>query len=316
MISFIAPFYNTDASMFEGFVQSLKNQTCSDWELLLMNDGSSDTSALSFLDTLPSEKVRLFNLTHGGVSKSRNAGLQAAQGELIWFVDSDDMIASDAVEVIINEFLAHPDTELLVVGYYVQTHSGIKSVSSKLLGQFDPFEGFSSLCKLGDVVNGYPWTKVLNVSAIGKENIPLFNSHYTRYEDKLWAYQLLDIVEICRAIAHPCYTYMINPKGLSRASANLRELQESSYYAYQEILHLVEDKVGKSDLYYEALSFYFVVGFNDLARWAFVPRSSDPGRTEHKRRLLAIKEELDKHHIENKRYAWRKWLLKPLMLIT
>lgn len=93
-ISVIIPVYNTEKYL-DRCIQSIFNQTFTDFELLLINDGSTDRSGEICDEYAKRDKcIRVFHKENGGVSSARNLGLDEARGEWITFVDSDDYIAS------------------------------------------------------------------------------------------------------------------------------------------------------------------------------------------------------------------------------
>lgn len=98
MISVIVPCYNI-APYIESCVHSILNQTYSNLEILLVDDGSTDGTA-AVLDRLAAEdeKVHVIHQENGGVTRARLTGVAAANGEWIGFVDGDDMIEPDMYE--------------------------------------------------------------------------------------------------------------------------------------------------------------------------------------------------------------------------
>lgn len=92
IISIIVPVYNTEKYL-DKCIQSVLAQTYTNWELLLIDDGSTDSSG-AICDKYAAEdnRIRVFHKENGGVSSARNLGLDNAQGEWISFVDADDWI--------------------------------------------------------------------------------------------------------------------------------------------------------------------------------------------------------------------------------
>ena len=90
MISVIVPVYNTEKYL-NRCVDSVLSQTYTDFELLLVDDGSTDSSG-TICDSyaLQDERVRVFHQVNGGVSSARKLGLDNAQGEWVTLIDSDD----------------------------------------------------------------------------------------------------------------------------------------------------------------------------------------------------------------------------------
>lgn len=184
------------------------------------------------------------------------------------------------------------------------------------MGYFTPEDGFASLCMEGHIVNGYTWNKIYNIGRIGKQNIPEFDSKYTRFEDKIWNFKMMDIIKKGYAITDIFYIYNFNPTGLSRTKERRRELQNNSFQSYTYILNYIEQKIGKTDLYYESMAFFYVSCFNNLSEWLFIPKKHDCGREEHKRLLFDMHKTLKQHKIHNKRYSWRHHLTRLLLIFT
>ena len=98
LVSIIVPVYNTEGYL-EGCLDSLLSQTHRELDIILVDDGSTDSSG-SVCDGYAERdgRVRVFHLENGGVSRARNFGIENALGEYIIFVDSDDSLKPDAVE--------------------------------------------------------------------------------------------------------------------------------------------------------------------------------------------------------------------------
>lgn len=97
-ISIIIPVYNTEKYISE-CLDSIIMQSFSDWECILVNDGSTDNSrTICEKYAIKDKRFKVFNKENGGVSTARNAGLEKSTGEWITFVDSDDIIAPTFIE--------------------------------------------------------------------------------------------------------------------------------------------------------------------------------------------------------------------------
>ena len=101
-ISIIVPVYNVE-NYLERCVESILKQTYTNFELLLINDGSTDQSG-ELCDQLVSKNgnIKVFHLKNAGVSNARNVGIQNSTGEWITFVDGDDFITNDYLETLIS----------------------------------------------------------------------------------------------------------------------------------------------------------------------------------------------------------------------
>lgn len=102
-VSIIVPVYNKSKYLYQT-LKSIKNQTYSDYEVIIVNDGSTDSSrdiVLGFQKD--DDRIRLFDIPNRGVSNARNYGLTKARGEWIQFLDGDDIVVDDYLESVISE---------------------------------------------------------------------------------------------------------------------------------------------------------------------------------------------------------------------
>ncbi|NJP38923.1 glycosyltransferase family 2 protein [Alkalicoccus luteus] len=116
LISVIIPVYNVE-SYVDKCLKSVINQSYKNLEIIIVNDGSTDSSALICRKYLTIDKRIIFiNQKNKGLSSARNTGLNVAQGEFIGFVDSDDYIHSDMYLLLMNA-LRIEQADLAIGGY-------------------------------------------------------------------------------------------------------------------------------------------------------------------------------------------------------
>jgi glycosyltransferase involved in cell wall biosynthesis len=97
-ISIITPCYNAEPYIART-IQSVQNQTITDWEMIIVDDGSNDNSADIIKDFASKDaRIKLFQKENGGSASARNMGLALAQGEFIQFLDADDTIEPTKIE--------------------------------------------------------------------------------------------------------------------------------------------------------------------------------------------------------------------------
>ena len=99
-ITVILPVYNGEKYIRKA-VESVLNQTLNDFELIIVNDGSSDNT-LDIITSYSDNRIRIINQSNHGPGASRNSALDIAQGEYIMFLDSDDWFSEDAFEIAYN----------------------------------------------------------------------------------------------------------------------------------------------------------------------------------------------------------------------
>ena len=119
MISVIIPVYNSQATL-ERCINSVKNQTFTDWECVIVNDASTDSSWAE-IDRLTDGDGRFCLVdceTNQGFGLARNAGMMYARGDKLFFLDSDDYIDKDALEFLDKTAGAHPDAGVIFTPKY------------------------------------------------------------------------------------------------------------------------------------------------------------------------------------------------------
>lgn len=111
LVSVIVPVYNAE-NLIDFCVKSLLSQTFNDFEIILVDDGSTDNSGL-LCDQYQNidSRVRVFHKDNGGVSSARNFGIQKSKGEYIVFVDSDDYVENKYLEFLVNFKMEHKNIE-------------------------------------------------------------------------------------------------------------------------------------------------------------------------------------------------------------
>lgn len=115
LVSIIVPVYNVELYLNK-CVESIVHQTYDNLEIILVDDGSKDSSSL-ICDELKAKDKRIVVLhnINGGLSNARNSGLKIARGDYIGFVDSDDYIDEDMIEKMVEEF-SNPSVDLVSCG--------------------------------------------------------------------------------------------------------------------------------------------------------------------------------------------------------
>ena len=120
-ISFIVPVYNMER-LLPRALRSLRAQTLTDFEAILINDGSKDGSAALCAQAAAEDaRFRFIDQPNGGVATARNAGLDAARGEYIFFLDPDDWVEPDAAEVLYHA-ARNADADCVEFGLYLDSY--------------------------------------------------------------------------------------------------------------------------------------------------------------------------------------------------
>lgn len=107
LVSIIMPTYNAEPYITEA-VDSVLAQTYTNWELLLVNDGSTDGTA-ALIERFTDPRIRKFAKENGGIGSARNLAISHMRGEYLCFCDSDDKLPPNSIEARLNALLADPE---------------------------------------------------------------------------------------------------------------------------------------------------------------------------------------------------------------
>ncbi len=107
LISVIIPAYNSESTI-QATLESVFNQTFSDFEVILINDGSTDRT-VDILGQISDSRAKVFYYPNSGVAVSRNRGISHASGEFISFLDADDLWTPDKLEAQLQALITHPE---------------------------------------------------------------------------------------------------------------------------------------------------------------------------------------------------------------
>ncbi len=135
-LTVIIPAYNC-AGYIEETLASVFNQTRKPYEILVVNDGSTDNTA-DVVSKYPA--VRLINKTNQGPSETRNRGIQESSGNWIAFLDSDDMWHPEKIEKVEQYIAANPQTDMISTAFYIGNEESWKKITPRRL--YNPRDSF------------------------------------------------------------------------------------------------------------------------------------------------------------------------------
>ena len=117
LISVIIPLYNKEESIKET-IDSVLNQNFNDFELLVIDDGSTDNS-INIIKGIADERIKIFSKSNGGVSDARNFGIKNSSGEFIFFLDADDLLLESCLEVFENLTNKYQEISFFVANFKI-----------------------------------------------------------------------------------------------------------------------------------------------------------------------------------------------------
>lgn len=117
-LSIIIPLYNKERTI-HSTLQSVLSQSFSDFELLIINDGSTDKS-VERIQNIKDDRIRIISKQNGGPSSARNVGIQEACGEYAYFLDADDRLVPDALQTISDTVRANSSYKAFSFNFYIK----------------------------------------------------------------------------------------------------------------------------------------------------------------------------------------------------
>lgn len=222
-ISIIVPIYNSKEYL-PRCVDSVRNQDFADWELILVDDGSTDGSG-ALADTYRRDNIKVLHKENGGAASARQAGLQTASGEYVWFVDSDDAIEEDALSDICDE-LQDSHADILRFGYKIQNENRWRSELPPYRDGVYTAEALNSI--MHEVLRYRTrilFTQCVQVFRRGLlEGIPFVSERTVMEEDKLFC--ILAAFRACSVQYLNDYLYLYYKRSNSLSTAHKPILQK------------------------------------------------------------------------------------------
>lgn len=223
LISVIVPIYKVEAYL-NRCIQSILNQTWTDFELILIDDGSPDRCP-DICDWWKEKdkRITVIHKENGGLSDARNAGLKVAVGEFIVFVDSDDWVEPDYLQVLM-ESLRESNCDIVECGI-IQTQGESDSSRKRTeekenkVALFQTEQALEQLIKDGSF-HQYVWNKLYRRSVM--DGI-LFEKGKTN-EDEFWIYQVFGNAERIGRIEKPLYYYFQRDTSIMGTGYSTRRL--------------------------------------------------------------------------------------------
>ena len=244
MISVIVPIYNAEKYL-KTTIGSILAQTYKDFELLLVDDGSTDNSLQACMEfSKRDSRVRVLHKANGGVSSARNYGLQNAKGEYVTFCDNDDYFYPDYLEVMAREIKGY---DSIVCNYAQCNRSEMQEYISKKKEK-PPYsieikkeEDFPRLWPaFDDTCIGQIWRQMYKMSII-KGNKICFDG--LGYEDSLFTYGYYLHVKSAKRISYTGYIHITSD---SSQSLSHKIILETPRLKWLERLH--EDFIHKHNI--------------------------------------------------------------------
>ena len=244
-VSVIVPVYNAE-SYIGPCLESLVNQTLDDVEIIIVNDGSTDSTVKKVEKYIKNHSnIKLFNKENGGQSSARNYGLKYAKGEYISFIDGDDYIELDMLSKLYNRCKKDKlDICLCAINYVYDTH--VEKYYPFLKEKITPNEYI--------ITNPCPWNKLYKHELLKKNHFAfpegiIYEDYSVIPRIGLWTDKIGYINECL-------YNYIIH----DNSTMNIKKYNTkiNSIFLASELLYDYFDKSGNLKKYYSELEHLFI----------------------------------------------------------
>lgn len=246
-LSIIVPVYNAERYLKQ-CLTSIQNQSFSDYECLLIDDGSTDSSGVicdSFV--VSNNKFKVRHIKNNGVSAARNLGLSIATGEFVTFVDSDDFIHKNTYSEVFKSFSENNSAEICCFNlcYYYNEN---KTVSYTFHNKTEKKNFISYPVYMNSVCN-----KVIKKDLFIKNQIQ-FNTTITVSEDLLAVFKLIVLSNKTIYLNECFYYYRVHPDSTINSPLSQKKINDT-FYVSQELFNFCKEKnIYK---YYKRTLYYF-----------------------------------------------------------
>ncbi|CUQ11676.1 Hyaluronan synthase [Turicibacter sanguinis] len=222
-VSIIVPIYNVEKRIHK-CIESIINQTYGNLEIILVNDGSSDNCPfICNMYEIKDDRVTVIHKQNGGLSSARNAGLNIATGDYICFIDGDDYINSNMIEILVNHAIkenadiVHCDFEC------IDEEGKVLHIKNRGYNNKKYFDGYETIC--GYVkkykVKVVAWNKLYKRELF--DNLR-FDEGYV-YEDELIFPKLISRSKRNIILNKKLYYYVYSPQGITKSKLNINKIK-------------------------------------------------------------------------------------------
>lgn len=221
------PVYGTEATVARA-IESVRSQTFTDFELLIINDHSKDNArevVMDYLRKFPDSRIRFIeNETNRGLAYTRNRGIDLARGRWLAFLDSDDTYKINFLETMLRNV---EKVDVVIAGHELVYQDGTRRYRQPgVLGTYSQKQ--AQLAALKFQLPPFVWDKIFRRSAVGDLRFP----EISRFEDAGFCISMMARVKKLRVIRDSIYEYSVNANSITWGSAPPPIAESFKYRAY------------------------------------------------------------------------------------
>jgi len=223
LISIVIPIYNVEEYLVD-CLSSVKDQTYTNFEAIVVNDGTTDSSAEITEEVIRGDtRFRMIHQKNKGLAGARNTGLKEAKGEFLFYLDSDDVLTKIALELLVNAAIEYQADVVQGNFYYdYPDYLLLNKQQKEGVAVYNREEAMWALLEHKTVLN-FAWGKLIRIDLAQKHTFP----EGKQLEDTFWKYKIIHDVETYVALKQPVLYYLQRESSISSAFAiwNLDQLE-------------------------------------------------------------------------------------------
>ena len=241
-ISVVIPCYNCEAYIGR-CLESIINQSYTVLEIIVVNDGSTDNTDAVIQKYLSDGRIKYIKQSNGGEAAARNTGMEAASGEFIGFVDSDDYIDLQMYSKLYDA-LYETGSDMAVANYnQIYDDGTVKTAYSNMSGklfniQDDVLSYWVKVCAAARP-NNYVWSRLYKMDIIRKSGIRF--EKYVHSADTLFNFKLLPFINKCILVNEGLYNYVQRSGSGIHTVAIKKNIAELYANTFQELADYYND---------------------------------------------------------------------------
>lgn len=265
-LSIVLPIYNVEKYL-ERCISSILNQQFKSYEMILVDDGSTDDSPM-ICDRYAKEYsfISVVHKVNGGLSSARNAGLEVASGEYVFWVDSDDWIEQGSLQLLYN-CLQKNHTDIVKFNYFRHADTSERIASTAMPGLYcrkdQIYELVHQALKGASRFGLSVWSHIYKSSFLRDTNLIFISEREIGSEDYLFNLQAYALANSVLILDECFYYYDLRQGSLSqRYKENIRAQYTNLYCEYRDTLKRIGlyDEFEKHLLHYYVWSMFDVIG--------------------------------------------------------
>lgn len=269
LVSIIVPVYNTSCYL-EKCIESILNQKYNNFELIMVNDGSTDNSLEICKKYESLENVYIFDIVNQGVSHARNYGLKRAKGKYVVFVDSDDAVSPFYVSSLLSAQKAY-SSSLTVCGF-TRDDADLFNNNEENTPKYIRYDDTIRAILDNDHICGYLFNKIFDREIIIKNGIE-FDERISLYEDLYFILEYSKYVDSVVCFESKLYFYRNTENSLSKAPKKITERTLTALWGLENLVNFVlENQSDENEriihicysLIMECTNFYVKLIFSNL----------------------------------------------------